>query len=99
MLGTMVETDGAKGLHRALAPFGRRELLLSIERRQFDVLHRGRARQQVETLKYEPDRRVPHAGKLVPRQPRDVASIEDVPATRRTIETAENVHERRLARP
>ena len=68
-----------------------------VEQRQLDVVERRGARQQVETLEDEADLAVAHDRELIAGHPRDIFAVEDVTAARRAIETAEDVHERRLA--
>ena len=68
-----------------------------VEQRQFDVVERRGARQQVEALEDEPDLAVAHDRELVLRHARDVLAVEDVAAARRPIEAPEDVHQRRLA--
>jgi hypothetical protein len=46
-----------------------------VERRQFDILQCGRARQQVETLEDEPNALVANGGEFALRHPRDVGAL------------------------
>ncbi len=73
------------------------DALARVEQRQLDVLERRGARQQVEALEHEADGLVADARQFVVRQRRDVAAVEQVTPGGRPIETAEDVHERRLA--
>ena len=70
----------------------------AVEHRQFDVVERGRPRQQVESLEDEADAPVAHFRQLVLRHRRDVLAVEQVLAGRRPIQAADDVHEGRLAR-
>ena len=70
---------------------------MPVEQRQLDVVERRRARQQVEALEHEPDLLIAHARQLVLRQLRHVPAVELIDAARRPVETAGDVHERRLA--
>ena len=68
-------TDGERR-QRLLPALGRRALVAVVEQRQLDVLDGRGARQQVEALEHEPDRRVPDARQLVLRQLRHVATVQ-----------------------
>jgi hypothetical protein len=70
-----------------------------IQHRQLDVIDRRRLRQQVETLKDEPDPLVANPRQLVGRQRQDLAALEQVLAGGRVRQTAEDVQERRFAGP
>ena len=82
--------DGALAgvLHRVAAP---------IEQRQLDVLHRRRARQEVEPLEHEAELRVAQVGELRLGHRLDGDAIEHVVSARRHVEAAEDVQHRRLA--
>ena len=80
-------------------PFGRLHRLVRVEQRQFDVVERRRARQQIESLKHEADLPVAHLGQLVPAELGDVAPVEKILAAGRVVEAAEDVHQRRFAGP
>src|SRR5919201_5892774 len=96
MVLTLGETDGLQPRARTLPTLARRDP--AVEQRQLDVLERTRPREQVEHLEHEADLGVAHAGQLIARQSRHVLAVEPVTAAGRTIETAEQVHEGRLAR-
>ena len=68
-----------------------------VEQRQGDVLERAGARQQVEALEHEAELLEPDRRELVVAERRDVVAVEEVPARRRTVEAAQQVHQRRLA--
>jgi hypothetical protein len=68
-----------------------------VEQRQLDVVERRRPRQQVEALEDEADLLVPDHRELVLRHAGNVHAVEEVLAARRTIEAAEDVHQRGLA--
>ncbi len=65
MVRAVGEPDRGERRHRLLPSLARRALVAVVEQRQLDVLDGRRSRQQIEALKHEPDRRVPHAGQLV----------------------------------
>jgi hypothetical protein len=69
-----------------------------IEQRQFDVLHRGRARQQIEALKHETDAAAANLrqGRLI--QLGDVDPFKQVIARGRHIQATQDVHQGGLAR-
>jgi hypothetical protein len=69
-----------------------------VEQGQADVLHRARAREQVELLEHEADLAAADARERVAREARHVLAVEDVPARGGPVETAQQVHEGRLAR-
>ena len=69
-----------------------------VDERQLDVVQRVGARQEIECLENETDLAVADVGELVVDHGGDVLAVELVAAGRRRIETAEHVHERRLAR-
>ena len=80
-----------------LPPEAANRRALGIQQRQFDVLERARPRQQMKRLEDEADVGISEAGLLGLAQGRHVPPFEQVPAGRRDIEEAENIHERRLA--
>src|SRR3990172_4905805 len=69
-----------------------------VEHGQLDVLDGRRPRQQVEPLEHEPEFFVPDLGKFVPGETAGIDTVEKIPAIRRRVKTAENVHERRFPR-
>ena len=97
MMRAVGKPDRGKRRHRLLPPLAHRTLVAVVEQRQLHVLDGRRSRQQVEALKHEPDRRVPHVRELVPRQRRDVAAVQHVAPARRLVEAAEDVHESGLS--
>jgi hypothetical protein len=82
--------DGAllRVLHRRAAP---------VEQGQLDVLHRRRARQEVEPLEDEAELRVAQVGELRLAHRLDGDAVEHVVSARRLVEAAEDVQHRRLA--
>src|SRR5438128_2078067 len=70
---------------------------LAVKQRQVDVLQRRGAREKIEALENESDLRVADHGALVTSQLRGIDSREDIAAGRRTIETANDIHERRFS--
>src|SRR6185295_11045221 len=69
-----------------------------VKHRQLNVLERRSSRQQVEALEYESDLLTANVGALVLRHFRNVFAVKDVCAARWAIETANDVHRRRLSR-
>ena len=67
--------------------------------RQGDVLLRRQHREQVEELEDEADVATPELREVVVLERRDVDAVDLDRAARRLVETGEDVHERRLARP
>jgi hypothetical protein len=70
-----------------------------VDQRELDVVQAGGPRQQVESLEHEADLLVPDPGQLVVLQLRYPVAIEPVLPTCGTVETADQVHQRRFARP
>ena len=70
-----------------------------VDERQLDVVQRRRARQQVERLEHEPNLFVPDARQLVVVHLADLLAVQQVAALARRVQTADQVHQRRLARP
>ncbi len=71
--------------------------LRRVEQRQLDVLEGVGARQQVEVLEHEADLVVADLGAAVAVEVRDLDAVEHVAAGGRPVETADDVHQRRLA--
>ena len=90
------QADGGERVARPLALLAQRHV--AVEQRQLDVLDGAGARKQVEVLEDEAELAVADRGALVGRQRRHVGAVEPIGAARRPVETAEDVHERRLAR-
>src|SRR5207249_10682405 len=89
------QTDPLQGLRRAVVPVARADTL--VKKRQLHVLQRAGARKQVEPLEDEPDLLAAHSRELIARELSDVASVEQIRAARRPVETADEVHEGALA--
>src|SRR5260370_4769456 len=70
-----------------------------VEQRQFDVLERGRAREQIETLEDEADAAAADCGEFLLSERRDVNAFERIMPAGRPIETSEDIHQGRLPRP
>src|SRR5207253_10360380 len=64
---------------------------------QLEVARHGRARDEVEVLENEPDLAVADVRELEVIERPDVDAVEEIRALRRQIETADDVHQRRLA--
>src|SRR6185369_17180123 len=69
----------------------------TVNQRQLDVVQRRGAREQIERLKYETDFLIANARKLVVVHLRDVLTVEPVFTLTRSIETADQIHQGRLA--
>ena len=69
-----------------------------INQGEFDIVQRGRACQQVEGLEDESNFFVANAGEFVIVEFADLLPIQPVLALRRSIQTADQVHEGRFAR-
>ncbi len=94
----LTEPDGRERRHRALVALGELHLASAVvEERQFDVVERGRAREQVEALEHETNLPVPDRRELVFGHPRHILAVQEVLAAGRPIQAAEDVHERGLA--
>src|SRR4051794_24974109 len=91
------EADAMQRIHRRLVALFARPAEVSVDERELDVFDGRRAREQIETLKDEPDLRVADDGALVAVERRDVDAVEFVRAVGGTVEAAEDVHQRRLA--
>ena len=93
---TIGEAKGGQKLLRTAPPFRCRGA--GVHRRDFDVFDRSRGSDQVVALENESEGVAPKAGQLVGRQRRHVDALERIAAAGRPVETAEDVHQRRLAR-
>ena len=87
------------GIERGDRPLASALAVAAVDERQLDVLDRVEPRQQIERLEDEADVLVADRRELVVRELPDVLAGEDVFAAVGDVETAEDVHERRLARP
>src|SRR5216683_508639 len=70
-----------------------------VEQRQFDVLERGRAREQIKTLEDEADAAAADCGEFLLTERGDVNAFERIMPAGRPIETSEDIHQGRLTRP
>ena len=86
------QPDAGERLRRAFVALGGSET--GVEHRQFNVLHRRSAREQIETLKNETDFAVADVGAIVFGKPGHILAVEDVGSARRTVEAADEVHHR-----
>ena len=96
MLSAVGEADGGKHFLcplQALAP-----LYPRIDERKSDIIERRNARKQIEVLKDEADLLVARECQRIIAEPCDFLAVELVRALRRTVETAENVHQRGFSR-
>src|SRR6185436_13164111 len=69
----------------------------TVEHRQFDVLERGGAGEQVEALENKSELLVAQVGEFVTVQLADIDTVEQETPAGWTVETAEGVHHRALA--
>src|SRR5579859_3257717 len=99
LVGKVVETiaqaDRLEGGGGPLAPFAGSDT--GIGERELDVGQRGGPGDQVEALKHETDLAVADAGKSGLVELADVDAVDPVPAPAWHVETADDVHHRRLA--
>jgi hypothetical protein len=72
-------------------------LHVRVHQRQLDVVERVGARQQIERLEHEPDLLIADVRHLVVGHGRYLLVLELVGALGRSVETADDVHERRFA--
>src|SRR4051794_20520352 len=96
VIRALSQTDEIENLYRAFVTFGPFQPT-AVQQRQFHIVQRRGAGQQVEALEHEADLSVADGGELVFRHSRDVIAIEKVLSRRWPIEASRNVHERRLA--
>ena len=82
--------------------FGARLSLFSrnpgINHRQFDILNRRRARQQIKPLKHKTDLAVADFRQLVGRKLADIHTVKNIFSRTWLVQTAENVHKSRFSR-
>ncbi|GEM_PF-5404282 len=86
----LVEQFGGAGM-----AFGGRQA--RIDRRNFDVFLRGRCRDQVIALEDEAEGSAPQCCQRVGIECRYILAVEQILSAARAVETAQNVHQRRLA--
>ena len=86
----------------ARAAFGALDALFSgdagVDQREFDVVQRGGPRQEVEGLEDEADFLIANAGQFVVVEFTDQLSVQPVLAFARSVEAADQIHQRRFAR-
>ncbi len=90
-----LKSDLGQRLRRAGRTLGRGMAL--VDQRQFDVLERGRAGEQVEALEDEAEIVAAQERPLVAAEARDIDAVEAVGAGGRPVEAADDVHRGRLA--
>src|SRR5262245_61091062 len=96
MVHAILELHLLQRLLRLALPFIRAET--GVHERQFDVMERSGARQEVERLEDEPDLLVPNTGQGVVTHLRDFQAVQPIFAGVRRIQAPDDVHQRRLAR-
>src|SRR5690606_22281230 len=90
--------DDFETVHRSFADLRHREPAVpAIEHRQLDILERGRAGEEIETLEDEAELLVAQVRELVAVELVDIDAVQQVGAAGRAVEAAEHVHQRRLA--
>ena len=89
------EPDRRDRLERARPALGAAHA--RVDQRQLDVPQHRRAGDQVEALEDQADLPVPDVRQLIVVEIADVDPVEQVPAVRRRVEAADQVHQRRLA--
>src|ERR1044072_7325265 len=89
------EIDCLQRLLRHLVALRRADA--AVDQRQFDVVQSCRAREQVERLKDEADFLIANAREFIVVHIGDVLAVQPVLSLRWCIETADQVHQRRLA--
>jgi len=80
------EADGVEARHRRIPT--RALFVAAVEQRQFDILQRGRAREQVEPLEHEAEIFPPEQRALVAVERLDVVAAEQEGAVARHVEAA-----------
>ena len=69
------QTDDLQGLHRTIAHLARLDARMRVEHGKFDVLQRGRAGEEIESLEDEADLLVANVRAVVAVEPRDVDPV------------------------
>ena len=90
MAGSIGEAHAIQRLLGAPLPLGYRSA--GVNSGQLHVFQRGRARQEIELLKYETDFVTANFRQLVFGKAGNIFSVEMVLAARRFVETANDVH-------
>jgi hypothetical protein len=98
MIFAPTQTDGCKDLVGHLAQLRSAVTLRTVKKRQLNVFARGSAREKIEVLENETEFLISNVGKLIAIELRNIGAIKKISAASRTIEAAENIHKRRLAR-
>ncbi len=94
----VAEAETLEQLDAAPAGLGLGHRLGGVGERHDHVVERTRSRQQIEALEHESDPLVADAAALVGRHVRDLTTLEPVLARARMVETAQDIHQRTLAR-
>src|SRR6266478_3622460 len=71
--------------------------MYAINQRQFRVLARGCARQEIKILKDKSDFAIADVGELIAVQSRNIGIIQEIAAGTRPVETAQDIHQRGLS--
>ena len=70
----------------------------AIEQRQGDVIHGAQLRQQIKALEHKAQQPVTHLGEVIEARVAQILAVEQEFSACRHIQTADQVHQRRLAR-
>ena len=97
VVGAVGQADRVQRLQGPLALARSGQALAGVEHRQFDILQRGGAGQQVEALEDEADLLVADVGQFVAAELRDVDAVERILPPGRPVEAADDVHHGGLA--
>src|SRR5262249_15280075 len=97
VLHALAQAHPRQRAHRQLAPLARAHA--AVDERQLDVLQRRGARQELERLEDEANLAVAQRRQRVLAQTAHVLAAQAVGAPARRVEAAEDVEQRRLARP
>src|SRR6185437_1837101 len=96
MICPVRKTDGGKSLQGALPRILHR--LIGIEQRQLYILNCAGSGQQIELLEYESDLLITNRGELIAIVTVDLDAVQAICSGGWPVQTAEDVHQRRLAR-
>src|SRR6266496_381178 len=72
-------------------------MLCTVNQGQFCVLSRGSAREEIKILQDEPDFAISNSGELIASQSGNISTIQEITTGAWSVETAQDVHQRRFA--
>jgi hypothetical protein len=93
MLRAVGQTDQFQRPVGALMLLARREILVLVKHRQFDIFQRGRSRQQVKSLEHKTNLLVSNVSQFIAAKFGYVNSIQHIRAAGWSIEAPENIHQ------